>query len=98
MDGKPAARLGGFGCQANVVGDRGHRLAGRPLHTRTECLLLGLAWHNTVVLDRQVVIKKSTIIPSVNKLLGRNTERKEQKTDRLRRTEEKKGTDKGSRG
>lgn len=96
MDRKPVACLGGFGYQANVVGDRGHRLAGRPLHTRTECLLLGLAWHNTVVLDRQVVIK-SAIIPSVNKLLGRNNERKEQKMDRLRRTE-KKGTDKGSRG
>lgn len=63
MEGKPAACLGGFGCQANVVGDRGHRLAGRPLHTRTECLLLGLAWHNTVVPDGQVVIK-SAIIPS----------------------------------
>lgn len=26
-EGKPAAWLGGFGCQENVVGDKGHQLA-----------------------------------------------------------------------
>lgn len=65
MEGKPAACLGGFGCQANVVGDKGHQLAVWPLNTRRECLLLGLAWHNTVVEDRQVVIK-TAVIPTMN--------------------------------
>lgn len=58
-------------------------------------MLLGLAWHNTVVEDRQVVIK-TAVIPSMNSSWA-GTERGKSKGWTGREGQKKK-TDKGSRG